>query len=257
MILTIDAGNTNIAIGLVQNGDLTFHWRLSSRTHRTPDEVLLQLRELMAFDAVDRSRIDAAVIASVVPATTHALEEGVARLLNLEPILVSPDIKLPITITTDDPYEVGRDLIANAVAGYTLANGAAIIVDFGTALSFTAVDADGALRGVALAPGLGTSVDSLVRKTAALTMVDLTAPEAYIGTNTTASLQSGIVHGCAGLVDSIVDGISSELSSNGVLVLATGGESSLIAHRCTSVQRVEPWLTLRGLYEIGLLNQST
>lgn len=251
MILTIDAGNTNIAVGLVEREELVYHWRLSSRTQRTADEVLLHLRELFSFEGVDRRSVEAAVISSVVPALTRSIEEGVARLLDCEPILVSPELPLPVTLATDNPSEIGTDLLANAVAGYTLAGGAAVVVDFGTALSFTVVDATGRVRGVSIAPGLTTAVNSLVARTAALPMIDLSAPETYIGTNTTASLRSGIVNGYTGLVESIVDGIRAELAPDEPLVLATGGESALVAHRCRNVERVEPWLTLRGLYEIG------
>ena len=255
MILVIDAGNTNIAVGLVRERELLYHWRLSSRTQRTPDEVLLHLRELFSFDSVDRSRITAAVISSVVPDLTHAIKEGAGRLLDLEPVIVSPAIELPVTVCTDDPYEVGSDLLANAAAGYTIAGGSAIIVDFGTALSFTAVDADGCVRGVAISPGVSTGVRALISHTAALPMIDLAPPDRFIGVNTNASLRSGIVNGYAGLVDAMVAGIGEELGGE-PLVLATGGEASLIAHRCERVSRVEPWLTLRGLYEIGLLNRA-
>ena len=255
MILTIDAGNTNIAVGLV-NGDreLVCHWRLASRTQRTSDEVLLHLRELFSFDRVDSTTISAAVISSVVPALTRAVHDGVARLLGIRPLVVSTDLNLPVRMCTDNPSEIGGDLLANAVAGFILAEGAAIVVDFGTALSFTAVDANGGVRGVAIAPGLTTAVNGLVSHTAALPMIDLAPPDRYIGTNTGASLRSGIVNGYVGLVESMVDGISAELAPDAPLVLATGGESTLIAVRCRNVARVEPWLTLRGLYEIGLLN---
>ncbi|MFW5683233.1 MAG: type III pantothenate kinase [Spirochaetota bacterium] len=252
MILTIDAGNTNVAIGLVEDEELRFHWRLSSRTHRTADEVLLHLRELFAFDGVAREEISAAVISSVVPGLTRAIRDGVERLLGFEPLLVSADLELPVSICTEDPSEIGSDLLANAVAGYRVAGGAALIVDFGTALTFTSVGADGCVRGVAIAPGLSTSVDSLFSRTAALTSIDLTPPERYVGTNTTASLRSGIVYGYAGLVDAMVGGIVEELAPEKPLVLATGGEASLIAPHCRNVTRVEPWLTLRGLYEIGV-----
>ena len=252
MILTIDAGNTNIAVGLVDEGELLYHWRLSSRTQRTADEVLLHLRELFSFDGVDRSAITAAVISSVVPALTRAVHDGVARLLGREPVIVSAELPLPVRLCTEDPAEIGSDLLANAVAGYSIAGGAAIVVDFGTALTFTSIGADGCVRGVAIAPGLGTAVDSLFSRTAALTSIDLTPPDHFIGTNTTASLRSGIVNGYAGLVDAMVAGTAEELAPETPLVLATGGEASLIARRCRNVGRVEPWLTLRGLYEIGL-----
>lgn len=257
MILTVDAGNTNIAIGIVHDAELVAHWRLSSRTQRTPDEFLLHLRELFAFEGLDRSRITASVVASVVPSLSHAIHDGIARFLGSDPIVVSPELDLPVRMRTDNPSEIGQDLLANAVAGFTLAGGAAVVVDFGTALTFTTVDAEGWVRGVAIAPGLTTAVDGLVARTAALPMVDLAPPERYIGTNTTASLRSGIVNGYAGLVSGMVEGITRELAPDEPLVLATGGESALVAHRCVNVARVEPWLTLRGLYEIGLRNQST
>lgn len=254
MILTIDAGNTNIAIGIVGDRELLHHWRLASRTQRTADEFLLHLRELLVFERVDVADLRTAVVSSVVPSLTRAIHDGVARLLGFEPILVSTDLDLPVKLATDNPSELGSDLLANAVAGYAIAGGAAIVVDFGTALTFTAVDGQGLIRGVAIAPGLSTAVDGLVARTAALPMVELAAPEAYIGTNTTAALRSGIVNGYAGLVERVVTGISRELAPAQPLVLATGGEAGLIADLCPNVARVEPWLTLRGLYEIGILN---
>ena len=252
MILTIDAGNTNIAVGLVRDRELVHHWRLASRTQRTSDEVLLHLRELFAFDEVDAAAVRAAVISSVVPALTAAIRDGVGRLLEIEPVVVSANLDLPVSVCTDDPAEVGSDLLANAAAGYAIAGGAAIVVDFGTALTFTAVDGEGCVRGVAIAPGVTTGVNGLISHTAALPMVDLAPPERYIGTNTVASLRSGIVNGYAGLVDAMVAGIAAELAPATPLVLATGGEAALIAGQCANVSRIEPWLTLRGLYEIGL-----
>ena len=255
MILAIDAGNTNIAIGLVASDrELTCHWRLTSRTQRTADELLLHLTHLFALESVDRSRISVAVISSVVPTLTHVVEEAVWRLLDRRPIVVSTDLNLPVRMLTDNPSEIGNDLLANAVAGFTVADGAAIVVDFGTALTFTAVDSRGGVLGVAIAPGLTTAVNGLVSHAAALPMVDLSPPERFIGTNTAASLRSGIVNGYAGLVDSMIAGITAEMDAPGPLVLATGGEAELVTSRCRSVARLEPWLTLRGLYEIGIRN---
>ena len=255
MILAIDVGNTNIAIGVVnRDRELVCHWRLASRTQRTSDEVLIHLRELFDLESVDRTRVSVAVISSVVPDLTHVVEQAVWRLLERKPIIVSTDLNLPVRMLTDTPTEIGSDLLANAVAGYTLAEGAAIVVDFGTALTFTAVDGEGGVRGVAIAPGLSTAVNGLVARTAALPMVDLSAPEHYIGTNTTASLCSGIVNGFAGLVDSMVTGIAAEMEPQKPMALATGGEAALVTGSCRSVIRLEPWLTLRGLYEIGIRN---
>lgn len=259
MVLTIDAGNTNIAIGLFGDPDanapghpeaqLVQHWRLSSRTHRTADEFALHLRELLRMSDVNPNVVDQSVVCCVVPTLTHAIVDGVARALALRPLLVGAAVPLPITFGTDDPSELGGDLIANAVGGFARSGGACIVVDFGTALTFTTVDEDACMRGAAIAPGLDTAVHGLVSRTSALPMVDLIAPERFIGTNTTSALRSGIMNGYAGLVDRMVDGIHDELGG-GATVLMTGGQSSLIAGLTETRIDLHPWLTLEGLYHI-------
>ncbi len=254
MILTIDAGNTNIAIGLFEGSAPKHQWRLASSTQRTSDEILIHLRELFAIDGVDPASVGGAVLSSVVPALTRALRDGVARLIGKDPVIVSTALDVPVKVSTERPSEMGSDLLANAVAGYLLAEGAAVIVDFGTALTFTVVGGDGSIRGVSIAPGLSTAVEGLVQQTAALPMIQLEAPASFIGTNTTDALRSGIVRGYACLVDGMATGIAAELEPDKPTVIVTGGESRLIASLCKNVDRVEPWLTLRGIYEIGIRN---
>lgn len=258
MTLTIDAGNSNIAIGLFDGEEITGHWRLSSRSQRTADEFLLDLDGLLRV-AGTRERIETAVISSVVPNLLHPVSSGVEQLLSLTPVVVSTALSLPVTVCTDRPEELGSDLLANAVAGYLSTGGATVIVDFGTALTFTTVDHTGCVRGAAIAPGFRTGMHGLVSRTAALPMVDLEPPaEGYIGTNTTAAIRSGMLNGYAGLVDNMVEGIVAELTARGapqVTVLATGGEAPLVTPLCRRIDRVEPWLTLRGLAEIGRMNR--
>ncbi len=251
MVLTIDAGNTNTAIGLFDGAALAQHWRLSSRTQRTSDEFALQLCELLRLAALERSIIERAVVCSVVPALTRAILDGVAGAFGVEPLLVNARAKLPVTIGTDNPDELGGDLIANAVGGYLRTRSACIIVDFGTALTFTTVDEHARLRGVAIAPGLRTAVHGLVARTSALPMVDLARPDSFIGTNTTAALRSGIMNGYAGLVDRMISGIRAELGRDAT-VLLTGGESREIVELMETEISVVPWLTLEGLYHIGV-----
>jgi type III pantothenate kinase len=254
MVLTVDAGNTNIALGLFDGTELRHHWRLASGTQRTSDEVLLHLRELLDFNGIERSQVEGVVISSVVPALTRALHDGVALLLATEPIVVGTHLNLPVTIATDSPSEMGSDLLANAVAGYLLSEGAAIVIDFGTALTFTAIDAGGTVRGAAIAPGLSTAVEGLVQQTAALPMIQLEAPESFLGRNTTQALRSGIVQGYACLVDGMAKGIAAELAPDVPTVIATGGDAQMVASLASNVDRIEPWLTLRGIYEIGIRN---
>ena len=258
MTLTIDAGNSNIAIGLFDEEEITGHWRLSSRSQWTADEFLLDLEGLLRVSG-SREHIDSAVVSSVVPHLLHPVETGVEKLLSIKPIVVSTALKLPIEVCTDRPEELGSDLLANAVAGYRATRGATVIVDFGTALTFTTVDHSGCVRGAAIAPGFRTGMHGLISRTATLPMVDLSPPAAgFIGTNTTTAIRSGMLNGYAGLVDSLVAGIVDELQAAGapsVKVIATGGESPLVTPLCHRIDTVEPWLTLRGLAEIGRLNR--
>ncbi|MBU8913887.1 MAG: type III pantothenate kinase [Spirochaetales bacterium] len=251
MVLTIDAGNTNTAIGLFDGQRLDQHWRLSSRTQRTSDEFALHLCELLRLVDLERSIVERAVVCSVVPVLTRAIMDGIAGAFGVEPLLVSARAKLPVTIGTDTPSELGGDLIANAVGGYARVQSACVIVDFGTALTFTAVDERARIRGAAIAPGLNTAVRGLVARTSALPMVDLAMPESFIGTNTAGALRSGIMNGYAGLLDRMVSGIRSELGREAT-VLLTGGEAREIVQLTETELTVVPWLTLEGLYHIGV-----
>jgi type III pantothenate kinase len=212
----------------------------------------------MQLEAVSGESITAAVISCVVPGLLRALTEAVRGVLDLEPIVVSVDLDLPVTVKIGNPRELGSDLLANAVAGYLSAEGAAIVVDFGTALTFTAVNASGHILGASIAPGVSTGLHGLVSRTAALPGVDLTPPPPpFIGTDTSTALRAGLLRGYTGLVDGMVAGISREIveSAGGeATVIATGGEATLVAEQCESVSRIEPWLTLQGLEQIGKRN---
>jgi type III pantothenate kinase len=253
MTLAVSAGNTHIALGVFTDGELERHWRLSSRTHRTPDEFAIDLRHLLDATGSD---VSGSVMCSVVPELTEAVGDGIASVVGRKPLHVTHATRLPVTFAIDDPAEIGGDLIANAVGGFTVCHGACVVVDFGTALSFTAVDENGSVLGVAIAPGIGTGVHGLISRTAALPMIDLTWIDTYIGTNTDRSLRSGIMHGFAGLVNEVAGGMAGEIGGNPQIV-ATGGQSELMARHCRVVGRVEPSLTLRGLLAIAEYNQST
>ncbi|HET6487117.1 MAG TPA: type III pantothenate kinase, partial [Spirochaetia bacterium] len=160
--------------------------------------------------------------------------------------LLGPGMVTGLRITTENPAEVGADLVANAVAAHERVHGSCVVVDFGTALSFTAVSSAGELRGVAIAPGLSASVDALARTTAQLPRIPLSPPPRAIGRNTVHSIQSGVVLGCVALVEGLIGRIRAELEPD-ARVIATGGQSPLIAPLLTEPAIVEPWLTLEGL----------
>lgn len=261
MLLAIDIGNTNIAFGVHNNARWINHWRIRTVPDQMPDEYGVLFRELLRHRGLAMSDIHRAILCSVVPPLTGALaqmlqqelEPGSDQETGRFPLIVGPGIRTGVRIRTDNPAEVGGDLVANAVAAHTLYPGNCIVVDFGTALTFTAVDAAGDLMGVAIAPGLNSAAAALSSKTAQLPQVRLVPPPAAIGRNTVHSIQSGVVFGYVGLVETLVQRMRQELGGE-AQAIATGGLSHVIAPLTNQFKAVEPWLTLDGLRLIAERN---
>jgi type III pantothenate kinase len=253
MLLAIDIGNSNIAFGIYDK-DWLHHWRLNTVANKTSDEYEVLFRSLLSngFDRLDS--IDKVIISSVVPPLSSTFKRMIKHMLGQDVIFVSPALDTGIKVTIDNPAEIGSDLLANAVAGYSLFNGPCIIVDFGTALSITVVGTGGELLGVSIAPGLESAMKALSANTAQLPFVDLSAPESAIGKNTTQAIQSGVVLGYTGLVEYLLRRIKSELGGD-VSTIATGGLSEVIAPLTDQFDALEPWLTLDGLRLIAERNQ--
>ncbi len=189
----------------------------------------------------------------MVPPAAEQVCAMVAERAGAAPLVVAPGVRTGIRIRTDNPGEVGADLVANAVAAYDLFGCACVAVDFGTALSFTAVSAGGDLVGVAIAPGLTHALKALSDNTAQLPLVPLAAPPSAIGRNTVHSIQAGLVLGYVGLVEGLVARMRGELGG-GVKVIATGGQALVIPPLTSIFDKVDPWLTLDGLRLISERN---
>ncbi|MCL6634833.1 MAG: type III pantothenate kinase [Peptococcaceae bacterium] len=246
MILVFDVGNTNIVLGVFRDKQLVANWRLSTNRHRTPDEYGVLLKELFAFSGLEMKSIKALVISTVVPPMTFTLERMCQQYFNLSPLVVGPGIKTGLSIKYENPREVGADRIVNAVAGFDQYGGPLIIVDFGTATTFCAISARGEYLGGAIAPGIGISTEALFARAAKLPRVEVVRPPSVIGKNTVNSMQSGIFYGFVGQVDEIVRRMKKELGDN-TKVIATGGLAELIAQESSTIERVDPFLTLNGL----------
>lgn len=254
MLLAIDIGNTNTVIGVFDEGRVSCHFRIQSVHDRMADEYRFVLAGLLREAGADCNRIDAVVISSVVPALTEALGDAATLLTGVAPLVVRSDILLNVSIDIDNPAELGSDLIANAAAAYARFRQSCIVVDFGTALTFTAVSDDGRIRGAAIAPGLKTAAYALSAGTAQLPEIDLSEPHSAIGTDTVGALRSGIVLGYEGLVTRLVHEIKRELGGD-VRVIATGGLSRQMADRLDVIDEVDSWLTLDGLRVLAELNR--
>jgi type III pantothenate kinase len=246
MLLAIDVGNTNIAFGIYHDSRWTDHWRIRTVPDQMPDEYAALFRELFRDSEIGMRDIDRAVLSSVVPPVTGALTSMLEEQTGQEPLVLGPGVRTGIRIRTDNPSEVGADLVANAVAAYARYHGNCIVVDFGTALTFTAVAEPGDLLGVAIAPGLNAAASSLSSKTAQLPRVRLVPPDAAIGRNTVHSIQAGVVFGYVGLVETLVRKMRVEMGGE-ALVVATGGQARIIAPLSHEFAAIEPWLTLDGL----------
>jgi type III pantothenate kinase len=246
MILTLDIGNTETVAGIFDDQELVRHWRFSSHPERTLDEYGLLLRSILRESEIPHSSIEGAVVASVVPPLTHALKGACERHIDCPTVTVDAAGPLPIRLDVDEPLTVGADRIANTLAAARIFGTDSIVVDLGTATTYDCITADGVFLGGVIAPGLRTGAETLTRRTAKLPRVDLDPPTTVIGRRTDTALQSGIFFGAVDAIDGIVRRIRHEWG-NDPLVIATGGLAPLIAPHCQTVQRVEVFLTLRGL----------
>lgn len=248
MLFVIDAGNTNIVGGIYDSGRLLETLRIRTVPGKTEDEYGVVVRAILLDRGIDIRQVDRVILSSVVPQLTASMEKMARHLFGVEPVVLGPAVydKLPVTVVA--AHEIGSDLVADAVAAWNRFGGACLVVDFGTALTFTAVDSHGAIVGVSIAPGLGTAAGSLSKATAQLPSVPLEAPVSAMGRNTIEAIQAGVVLGYTGLVEYMVGRIKSELG--GAKVVATGGLCRVLTGLTTVFDEVDPDLTLGGLAEM-------
>lgn len=255
MILVVDVGNTNTALGIYEGDKLKINWRVTTR-QQTSDELGLILKNLFDCEGLDRTAVSSIIVCSVVPPLMPILERACEKYFGLLPLIVGPGTKTGVNIRYDNPKEVGADRIVNAVAAYTLYGGPVIIVDFGTATTFCAVNKHGEYMGGAISPGIKISTEALFTKAAKLPRIELDKPEKSIGRNTVSSMQSGIVYGYIGLVEYMVEKFKEELGDPETFAVATGGLGRMIASECKNINAINPYLTLEGLRIIYERNKS-
>jgi type III pantothenate kinase len=254
MLLCIDIGNTNIKLGLFEGEQMRSHWRIATDRANLTDEYAMLLLNLFSTAGIDRQQIDGCAISSVVPALTEVFAELAKRYLKLDPLILGTATRTQMKINTDYPAEVGSDLVVNAIAARHLYGAPVIVIGLGTASTFVAVSAQGDLEGVAIAPGIATSGDSLFRATSTLPQVALARPGVAVGKNTIDSIRSGFIFGFTGLVEKLVEKFQAELGGQ-ARVVATGGLANLIVAETHVIEAVEPNLALIGLKLLYQLNR--
>jgi len=250
VLLVVDVGNSNTSVGLFDypsdGGSLTHHWRIGSHHHNTSDELAIILRSLFDDSEGAASDITDIIISSVVPPLVPIWERVCSKLFDCPPLIVGPGIKTGMPVHYKNPSEVGADRIVNAVAAHELLGGPVIAVDFGTAITFDCISKEGAYLGGAIFPGIHIATEALFERASMLHRIEITKPSKAIGRTTTEALQSGLLFGYAGMVDCMVERIRGELGKS-ARVIATGGLAQRVADITTSIERVEPFLTLEGL----------
>jgi type III pantothenate kinase len=247
VLLTIDAGNTQMVIGLYDDATLLEHWRVATVIDRSADEhamLLAQMLDLKGFDF--EQAVTGVAVCSSVPNLTAALRDMTDRWFSgVRTIVLEPGVRTGMPILYNDPKQVGADRIADAIGAFDLYGGPTVVIDFGTATTFEAVSEKGEYLGGAIVPGIGISLDALYGRAAALFRVEVAEPKHVIGKSTAESIQSGTIYGFSAQVDGLVGRFEAELGD--CEVVATGGLAEMMVPFCESIDHHEPWLTLHGL----------
>ena len=248
MLLAIDVGNTNIVVGVFEGRELIHSWRLTTIRERTADELGLLVTDLCQHHGIERQQIAGIVIASVVPPLTRPLQSMAVKYFEKTALLFEPAVNGGMPILIDNPAEVGADRVLNALAALDQwgAGTPIIIVDFGTATTFDAISAKGEYLGGVICPGPQISADALFQRAARLPRIEVQKPAKVIGTNTVASMQSGLFWGYVDMVEGLVRRMTAELGGT-ALVIATGGLAVVVAPESALIDHVDTELTLYGL----------
>jgi type III pantothenate kinase len=246
MLLVIDVGNTNTSLGVYEGERLVAAWRLTTARSRTVDEYGVHARNLFAFAGIDFKAIKAVAIASVVPPLNYTLKRMAELYFDRTPLFIDHTVETGVPILYQPPSDVGADRIVDAVAAVHKYGAPCIVVDFGTATTFNAINARGEYLGGVITPGINISAEALFSRTARLPPVEIKRPVSVIGTSTIGAMQSGLYYGYAGLVDGILRRMIEELGGS-PRVIATGGLASLIATGSELIETIDETITLEGL----------
>ena len=249
MILAIDVGNTNIVMGCLDQAEIRFEARLATNHTKTAEQYAIELKNILELYAFDPATIEGSIISCVVPPLTNVLKKAVELVTRKSPMVVGPGVKTGLNIMTDNPGQLGSDLVVGAVAAIAEYPAPMVIFDLGTATTASVIDGNKTFLGGIIHPGINISLAALTSSTSQLPRISIEKPARVIGRNTVDSMTSGIVFGNASMMDGMADRIEEELGQP-VTVIATGGLAGLIAPYCRRTVLYDPDLMLKGLFRI-------
>ncbi|MBX9700825.1 MAG: type III pantothenate kinase [Acetobacteraceae bacterium] len=246
MLLAVDAGNTNVVFAVHDGTEWRGRWRVATRADRTSDEYAVWLLALLQHAGLKPADIDRCVIGTVVPAALYNLRRLSREWFEVEPLIARATVDWGFDIRVERPQEVGADRLLNALASHHHYKGPLVVIDLGTATTFDVVDHDGGYLGGVIAPGINLSIEALHHAAARLPRIGIGRPQAVIGRDTVAAMQSGIYWGYVGLIEGIIGRIRGEYDAP-LKVIATGGLAPLFAEGTAIIERIDPDITLEGL----------
>ena len=253
-LMTIDVGNTNISLGLMNGSKVVGSFRLTTKTPRTSDEFGIVIKDLLDATDVGVEEVEDVII-SVVPKLMYSLNSAIIKYLHKTPIIVGPGIRTGISIRTDNPKEVGADRIVDIAYAYHTYHRDCIIVDFGTATTFDYVSKDGVFAYTVIAPGLGISASALTSQTAKLPEIEIIKPKSILARNTVMGMQAGVVYGYIGTVEYILRQMKKELKLNECYTVATGGLGRVITSSTNEINAYDPDVAFKGMRILYDLNK--
>lgn len=246
MILALDIGNTNIVIGCLDEKEIYFEARLSTDRNKTTAEYAVVLKNVLDVYGVDINAINGAIMSSVVPPVNNMLKSAVHIVTGYMPIEVSVNMNHGVRMSTDNPNQLGNDILVSLVAALDKYKTPTIIFDLGTATTIAVIDGQGIFRGVAIMPGIKISQDTLTNSTSQLPAISFDAPEKTIGTNTIDAMKSGLIFGNASMMDGMIERIEEELGEKAT-VIATGGLAECVSKYCKHDILLDDTIMLHGL----------
>ena len=247
MFFAIDVGNTNIKIGIFDGKNLITTFRMNSQIVHTTDEYGLMLKQIPEVQGIDLTKIEGAIISSVVQKVMESLHNAIVKYFGIKPIIVGPGIKTGIKLTSSNPKEVGADRLVDVVSGYEKYGGPLLVIDFGTATTYNLVTADGSFSVGITAPGVKISAKALWEDAAKLPEIEIKKPSSILATETVTSMQAGLIYGQIGATKYIIEQVKKEMGYDNLKVVATGGMGSIISPEVEEIDYYDINLTIDGL----------
>lgn len=248
MVICIDVGNTDMVAGIFTDDSLSCTLRFPYEKGQSEEYYYNMLEMQASLNDINTAEVTGCLLCCVAINTSTPLAAAMKKLFGTEPVVFKNDKTCRLSILTENPMEVGTDIIASCMAAKNSLAMPCVVIDMGTATTLTAMDKNGAVLGVSILTGVFTSMWALREKTGLPFEDNIDAKPKAIGTNTQKSIDSGMLLGAAYAIDGLVTAFEEEIGQGSCSVVATGGVSQFIVPLCRRKIALNQNLLLEGLY---------